>query len=79
MKEELGRMGWLEDQLRGRAEETAAPGKVGIARRLRQETTTSSKWISERLEMGAWTYVSNLLGQRAEATPTQGVLPLCQW
>ena len=54
MKEELGRMGWLEDQLRGRAEETAAPGKVGIARRLRQETTTSSKWISERLEMGAW-------------------------
>ena len=32
-----------------------------IALRLRQETTMSLKWIAQRLKMGTWTYVSNLL------------------
>ena len=37
------------------------PRKVAIARRLRQETTMTLKWIAERLRMGTWTYVSNLI------------------
>ena len=32
--------------------------KVALARRLRQETTMSLKWIAQRLHMGSWTYVS---------------------
>lgn len=76
MSEELGRMGWLEDELRGRPK--GHPGKVVIARRLRQQTPMSLKWIAERLHMGTWTYVSNLLNQKAEAPAAQEVLPLCQ-
>ncbi len=38
--------------------------KVTIARRLRCETTMSLKWIAQRLRMGSWTYVSNLLNDR---------------
>ena len=77
VREELGRMGWPEDELRGRSK--GHPGKVVIARRLRQETTMSLQWIAERLQMGTWTYVSNLLNQkRAEASAAQEVPPLCQ-
>jgi hypothetical protein len=36
--------------------------KVASAKRLRQESTMSLKWIAQRLHMGSWTYVSNLLG-----------------
>jgi hypothetical protein len=36
-------------------------GKVMLRRRLRQETTLNLKWIAQRLQMGRWTYVSNLL------------------
>ncbi len=39
-------------------------GKVAMARRLRKETTMSLKWIAQRLQMGSWTYVSNLLRER---------------
>ena len=31
------------------------------ARRLRRETTMTLKWIAQRLQMGSWTYVSNLV------------------
>jgi hypothetical protein len=34
---------------------------VELARRLRTETTMTLRWIAERLQMGSWTYVSNLL------------------
>jgi len=34
---------------------------VRIARRLRQETTMTLAWIAQRLNMGVWTHVSNLL------------------
>ena len=52
--------------------------KVMLARRLRQETTMSLKWIAERLQMGTWTYVSNLLNEPPETQPqAQEVLPLC--
>ena len=30
---------------------------------LRQQTTMTLKWIAQRLHMGSWTYVSNLLHQ----------------
>ncbi len=41
--------------------------KVQIARRLRNETTVTLKWVADRLHMGSWTYVSNLVrAQRAE-------------
>jgi len=35
--------------------------KVTLARRLRAETMMTLKWIAQRLSMGTWTYVSNLL------------------
>ena len=50
-----------------------------LARRLRQETTMSLKWIATRLQMGTWTYVCNLLNEPPETQPrAQGVLPLFQ-
>ena len=65
LRKEIERLGWDEDQLR--------------ARRLRQETTMSLKWIAARLQMGTWTYVSNLLNEPPETQPqAQEVLPLCQ-
>ena len=42
------------------------PGKAAMARRLRQQTTMSLKWIARRLKMGTWTYVSNCLVQPEE-------------
>ena len=75
VREELGRMGWSKEALRGRAK--GHPGKVVIARRVRQETAMSLKWIAERLATGTWTYVTNLLNRRAELSPAQEVLPLC--
>ena len=35
--------------------------EVAVAKRLRKETTMTLKWIAERLQMGSWTYVLNLL------------------
>jgi hypothetical protein len=41
---------------------------------LRKETTLTLRWIADRLEMGSWTYVSNLLSaERTARRPT-----LCQ-
>ena len=77
MGKELGRLGWDEDQLRARRKGHRA--KVMLARRLRQETTMSLKWIAQLLQMGSWSYVSNLLNEPAEAQPqAQEVSPLCQ-
>ena len=76
VQEELRSLGWNEEGLRGRPK--GHSGKVRIARRLRQETTMSLKWIAQRLEMGAWTYVSNLLHEQPELSALQEVLPLCQ-
>ena len=68
---------WDEDRLRARPKKHRS--KVVLARRLRQETTKSLKWIAERLQMGTWTYVSNLLHEPPPAHPQpQEVLPLCQ-
>ena len=35
--------------------------KVELVERLRAETTMTLKWVAERLVMGSWSYVSNLL------------------
>jgi hypothetical protein len=57
--EELNRLRWKEDDLPMRRK--GDPGKVEIARRLRQETTVALKWIAHRLMMGTWTNVTNRL------------------
>ncbi len=56
----MGRVGWDEASLRqaGKGDER----KVRLAARLRKDTTMSLKWIAQRLRMGSWTHVSNLLG-----------------
>ena len=59
--EELEKMGWTEADLKGR--QKGDSGKVRLARKLRSETTMTLKWIAERLCMGKWTHVSNLLSQ----------------
>ncbi len=62
LAEEMSRVGWNESALRqaGKGDER----KVRLAARLRKETTMSLKWIAQRLAMGSWTHVSNLLGAR---------------
>ena len=70
------RLGWPEDELRGRPK--GHSGTVMMARRRRQETTMSLKGIAQRLQMGTWTYVSNLLNEKPESPAAQEVLPLCQ-
>ena len=74
------RLGWSEEELPHRRKGDA--GKVAVARRLRQETTLSLSWIARRLEMGSWSYVSNLLNGTTQPRPAtnalQGALPLFQ-
>ena len=70
------RLGWPEDELRRRAKGYC--GKVRMARRLRQETTLSLKWIAQRLQIGSWSYVSNLLNERPQCPGAQEMLTLCQ-
>ena len=59
VREELGKLDWKETNLAQRRK--GDPGKVCIARRLRQETTLTLAWIAARPHMGVWTHVSNLL------------------
>jgi hypothetical protein len=57
--EEMRKLGWAEADLeRNRKGDRR---KVRIARRLRQETTMTLKWIADRLRMGTWTHVANRL------------------
>jgi REP element-mobilizing transposase RayT len=59
VREGLAAVGWEEREL-GR-QRKGHPVKVEIARVLRRETTMTLAWIAQRLEMGTWTYVSNLV------------------
>jgi len=61
VREELRRIGWREKDLL--LQPKGAKPKVAAAKRLRKETTLTLRWIAERLQMGSWTYVSNLLSQ----------------
>jgi hypothetical protein len=55
------------------------PVKVQLARMLRKESTMTLKWIAARLQMGSWTYVSNLLNAKPNTQyVSQELLPLCQ-
>ena len=63
--EELRRLGRREDVLPGRPR--GHSGKVMMARRLRQETAMSLKWIAQRLPMGTWNQVVPL--RRATGRP----------
>ena len=55
----LKKLGWEKADLG--AQRKSDPRKVALAKALRSETTMSLKWIAQRLEMGSWTHVSNLL------------------
>jgi REP element-mobilizing transposase RayT len=57
--QELKRLGWDESKLASRRK--GDKRKVALARRLRTETTMTLAWVAERLQMGSWSYVSNLL------------------
>jgi hypothetical protein len=59
VKSELKRLDWAENELRLRPK--GDPAKVAMARQLRKQSTMSLKWIADRLQMGSWSYVSNLL------------------
>ena len=59
LEAELKRRGWKEGDLKTRRK--GDKNKVAIAGRLRRETTMTLKWIAQRLEMGSWSNVSNLL------------------
>ena len=60
--ERLASLHWQESDLAARAK--SDPVKVELARRLRRETTMSLKWIAQRVHMGTWTNVSNLLSEK---------------
>jgi REP element-mobilizing transposase RayT len=57
----LKQLHWTRSDLRTRRKSDRQ--KVRLARELRAETMVSLKWIAQRLEMGSWTHVSNLLRQ----------------
>jgi hypothetical protein len=59
VREEMRKAGWREKDLERMRKGDA--GKVAMARRVREETTVSLKWIASRLRMGTWTYLNNLL------------------
>lgn len=61
IREGLEQMRWQRTDLAKRAK--GDPGKVRLAKQLRQETTMTLKWIAQHLEMGASTHVANLLGK----------------
>ena len=57
----LKQLGWTRSELKARRKSDRQ--KVRLAREVRAKTTVSLKWIAQRLEMGSWTHVSNLLRQ----------------
>jgi hypothetical protein len=65
--EALHRRGWTEAELQKRRK--GDRHKMPMAGRLRGETTMTLKWTAERLAMGSWTNVSNLLAARRQAKP----------
>lgn len=70
LAEELKQLGWKAADLADCPK--ADPQKVSIAWRLRTETTVTLKWIATELQMGSWTYVSNLLSHRRMVNARRG-------
>jgi putative transposase len=52
-------LGWREEDLCARRKGDL--GKIRLAKELRARTAMNLQWIARRLEMGSWSYVSNLL------------------
>ena len=59
VQEELMRLGWTKAELRRRRKGDEI--NIALARRLREETAVSLRWIAKNLYMGTWTHVSNRL------------------
>jgi hypothetical protein len=59
LREGLGRLKRAESDLARHAKGDV--NKLRTALRLPRETTMTLGWIAQRLRMGSWTYVSNLL------------------
>jgi putative transposase len=57
--QEMGKMGWKEQDLTRRRK--GDPAKLRMALRLRQETTMTLSWIAERLHMGARAHLAHLI------------------
>ena len=60
----LAKIGWGNEELKRHRKSN--PHKVRLAQQLRTRTSVSLKWIAQRLEMGSWTHVSNLLQRSAQ-------------
>jgi hypothetical protein len=58
---ELRKLKWMERDLK--TDRKGDPGKARMARRLRQETTVTLKWIAQRFRMGTWTHVANRISR----------------
>jgi hypothetical protein len=56
---------WTEADLRLRRKSDRV--KIRLAAQLRQETTMTLKWITERLQMGAWTHLNKRLYEHRKA------------
>ena len=69
IEEELQKRAWTEADLGQRRK--GDPEKVAIARRVRQETTVSLKWLAARLQMGVWTHLANCLYRSDVSSPTK--------
>jgi hypothetical protein len=59
VKEGLAKAGWAEEILSKTIK--GHPVKVAIARQVRQETSVTRVWITDRLKMGSASYLSGLL------------------
>jgi REP element-mobilizing transposase RayT len=71
VEEDLRKAGWEREELADRPK--GDPVKVVAAMRLRRETTMTLKWISQRLEMGAWTHLNKRLYQERKESSAANV------
>ena len=76
LNEEPDKLGWTDAELAARAKGDAR--KIGIAKRLRDETAITLKWIAKELHMGTWTHVANRLSNHSKQPKNQPELILCQ-
>ncbi|MEI7730715.1 MAG: transposase [Verrucomicrobiota bacterium] len=67
LAQQLAALGWTEQDLKTRAK--GDPVKISLARRLREETTVSLKWVANRLRLGTWTYLANNLYAEIDLKP----------
>ncbi len=75
--EELDNLGWPEIGVGAASRERCAesPDRPAIAG---AETSVTLKWIAQRLQMGTWTHVANLLHGETSKTNDQTEMNLCQ-